>query len=38
MLYPSLYLLHLFGEIFFSFKNNRNVVKPPKERNKQHGR
>ena len=35
---PFSYLLHLFGEIFFSFKNNRNFVKPPKERNKQHGR
>ena len=31
-------LLHLFGEIFFNFKNNRNFVKPPKERNKQQGR
>ena len=36
---PFSYLLHLFGEIFFSFKNNRNFVKPPKEKkNKQHGR
>ena len=32
------YLLHLFGEIFYLFKNNRNFVKPLKERNKQHGR
>ena len=31
-------ILLLFGEIFFNFKNNRNFVKPPKERKKQHGR
>ena len=30
---PFSYLLHHFGEIFFSFKNNRNFVKPPKETN-----
>ena len=35
---PFSYLLHLFSKIFFSFKNHRNFVKPPKERNKQHGR
>ena len=35
---PFFYLLHLFGEIFFSFKSNRNFVKPPKETNKEHGR
>ena len=27
-------LLHFFGVIFSSFKNNKNFVKPPKERNK----
>ena len=32
---PFSYLLRLFGEIFSSFKNNRNFIKPPKERNKQ---
>ena len=26
-------LLHFFGEMFFSFKNSRNIVKPSKERN-----
>ena len=31
-------LSHLFREIYFIFKSNRNFVKPPKERNKQHGR
>ena len=30
---PFSYLLHLFGEIFFSFKNKRNFVKLPKETN-----
>ena len=30
---PFSYLLHLFGEIFSSLKNNRNFVKPPEETN-----
>ena len=34
---PFSYLLQLFGEIFSSFKNNRNFINPSKERNKQHG-